>query len=77
MDFWIEKERCVCYEHLFQAQEGTEANVIGFRDVNRAMYQSMEAISVQEFKEAVRALKNGKAADLDEVTSEMIKKGGD
>lgn len=58
-------------------QEKTDVPIIGFRSVNKVIYPGTKAISIQEVKEKVRVLKIGKAADLDEVTNEMIKNTND
>lgn len=43
-------------------------------DKTLLLYQDMKAISMQEVKEEVRAIKNRKAAGLDKITGEIIKK---
>lgn len=52
--------------------------MIGFGGGNRVMYSYhvMEAISMHEVKKAARALKNGKAEDLYEVTCKIVKNAG-
>lgn len=45
--------------------------MISLRGVNWVMYQGIKTFDMQEVKEVVRVLKNGKVAGLDEVTGEI------
>ena len=66
------------FEQLYNVDIGARAkvNLFGFEGVSRSMYRGNESISMQEVERAVKRLKNGKAAGVDEITGEMIKFGG-
>lgn len=51
--------------------------MIVFAGVNWVVYQGTEAISMQEVKEALGALKNWKALGLNKVMGEAIKNWGE
>lgn len=57
-------------------QEGANVNMFGFAGVKRVMYRGQEPISWCEVEKAVKKLKNGKSAGVDEITGEMLKMGG-
>lgn len=55
-------------------QGKADVNMIAFGGVNCIMYWSRESINLQEIKEKLKAVKNGKSACLGEFTGEMIKR---
>lgn len=59
----------------FRVQEAADV-IDGFGVVNWVMYWGMEALNLQGVKKSVKALRNTKAAGINEVTGE-IKNGGD
>lgn len=48
-------------------------NMIGFGGVMRNVYKGIEPLSMQELENAVNKLKNGKAAEIDEITRGLKK----
>src|SRR5678815_4221110 len=63
--------------HYIGSNEEVIVNVCGFDGARRNRYFGDEVISKEEVIGRVRKLKNGKSAGIDEITGEMIKKGGE
>ena len=66
------------FEDLYNVNTQEEVAVLmcGFDVIRRGNYFGRETIGRAEVEVRVGKLKNGKAADKDEITGEMIKGGG-
>ena len=58
-------------------QEKVSVHICGFDGIRRDDYFGGEPIGRAEVEVRVGKLKNGKATGKDEITEEMIKRGGD